>query len=269
MFNTGTPPFPAALALYSLNFHPETMLMKSAPITGILAACLLAGCSPRYYAPNTHNVPLMREKGQINLQVSGNSDLAEFQGAYALSKQFAMQLNGALFVPKDHENGNGGSGSFAEGGFGYYKPVRNNFVFETYGLLAYGSFENHLPSTIEDYPGTSGKISSAIFRYGIQPSFGYFSKYFSIAVSARLLGLNYSGIQGNLTYNNEDQIALLKSQNSSLLLEPALTIRGGLERIKLQLQLGGSYNLTHSNFRQDHSLMSIGLHFRFSDVVKP
>ena len=229
-------------------------------------ALLAASCSPKFYTPNTQNVPLMKEKGQTNLTVAGNGNQAEFQAAYALTSHIAVQGNGGLFIPKDLDNGNGGSGRFLEGGVGYFSPVGDNFVFEAYGLLGFGGFENHLPSTVDQYPNTSGKISANIARYSIQPVFGYVSKYFSIAVSSRISSLNYSRIGGNLVYNDVIQTDYLASNRSGMLLEPALTVRGGFERFKLQLQFGGSFNLTNSDFRQDKSYMTLGLNFNFGTI---
>ena len=53
----------------------------------------------------------------------------------------------------------------------------------------------------------------------------------------------------------------MESNSSNVLLEPALTVRGGLEKIKLQVQYGYSVNLSHPNFRQDGSFLTIGLNF--------
>lgn len=238
--------------------------MKAKSLTIVASIAFLAfGCSPKYYSPNTQNVPLMREQGQTNLSVAGNGNQAEFQGAFALTDHIAIQANGGLFIPKDLDNGNGGSGNFIEGGAGYFLPVGTNFVFETYGLFGFGGFENHLPSTVDQYPGTTGEISANVARYSLQPSFGYFNKYFSVALSSRISSLNYSRINGNLTFDDRNQQDYLYANRSTMLLEPAVTIRGGLEKFKLQLQLGGSFNLTNSSFRQDDSFMTLGLNFNF------
>jgi len=237
--------------------------MKSLRLTIAFAGILATSCSPKFYSPNTQNVPLMREKGQTNLTVAGNGNQVEFQGAHALTGHLAVQANGGLFIPKDLDNGNGGSGRFLEGGAGYFAPVGESFVFEAYGLLGFGGFENHLPNTVNDYPGTTGKISANIARYSIQPSFGYVSKYFAVAISSRISSLNYSRINGNLTFEDVIQTNYLSSNRSTMLLEPALTIRGGLEKFKVQLQFGGSFNLTNSSFRQDNSYMTLGLNFNF------
>ncbi len=227
---------------------------------------LLTACSPNYYSANTQNAPMISEKGETSIAAAGNTSQIEFQGAYGLTNSIAIQANGGWFIPEELDNGNGGSGRFGEGGIGYYKVFNENLVFETYGLIGAGRVENHLPSTVEQYPGTTGKISANILRYGIQPVFGYKSEYFSVAISSRFSVLNYSNIRGNLTFEDEDQIAYLQSNSSNFLIEPALTLRGGIDWLKFQFQVGPSFNLSNNSFRQSTSFATIGLFFNFSSM---
>lgn len=180
-----------------------------------------------------------------------------------MTKNIAIMANGGLFIPSDLDNGNGGSGKFFEVGAGYFQPIEENFVFETYGIIGFGGVENHLPSTRDDHPSTKGDISANIFRIGIQPNFGYKSKYFSAAISSRIVNLSYSNIKGDLIFENENQLNYLKNNSSNFLIEPALTIKGGLEKVKLQVQYGFSLNLSNSDFKQDKSFLTIGLNFNF------
>jgi hypothetical protein len=226
---------------------------------------IMCSCNPKYYTPNTQNVPLISKQGETNLSLSGNANQVEFQGAYGVTNGFAIQANGGLFIPKDLDNGDGGSGKYIEVGGGYFTPIHEHFVFELYGIAGAGSVENHLPSTIDGNPGTQGDISANIFRYGIQPNFGFKSKYFTAAVSSRFVNLRYSNIDGDLVYNGEDQVSYLRDNRSSFLIEPALTLRGGIDKIKLQLQVGYSWNASNEAFRQDDGFITLGLNFNFTD----
>jgi hypothetical protein len=224
----------------------------------------LASCSPKYYTPNTQNVPLISEKGETNLTLSGNGNQVEFQGAYGIANNISITANGGLFIPSDLDNGNGGSGNFVEVGAGYFTPLNENWIFETYGIVGFGSFENHLPSTLNENPQTNGDISANIMRIGVQPNFGYKSKYFSAGVSSRIVNLSYSNIEGDLNFEGANQQDYLQDNSSNFLIEPAITIRGGTEKFKLQLQYGYSINLSESNFRQDNSSLTVGLNFNFN-----
>lgn len=217
-----------------------------------------ASCNPKFYTPNTQNAPLISEKGETNLTLSGNGNQVEFQGAYGVSENIAIQANGGLFIPSD-VNDDGGSGKFLEFGAGYFKPLDNNFVFETYGIIGVGTVENHFPSTSSG----KGDISANILRLGIQPNFGYKTKHFSAAVSSRFVNLTYNKIEGDLVYDNVNQSDYLKNNSSNFLIEPALTLRGGFENLKLQVQYGYSFNLSNSDFRQDNQYLTVGLNFNF------
>lgn len=236
--------------------------MRYTYVIGLALVFLMAGCNPKFYSPNTQNVPLISEKGETNLTLSGNANQVEFQGAYGVTDAFAIQANGGLFIPSDLENGNGGSGKFFETGGGYYRPVADNFVFETYGLIGFGNVENHFPNS-DGNSNLGGDVSANILRFGIQPNFGYKSKYFSAAVSTRLVNLMYNNIDGDLIFDGENQMDYLKSNNSNFMFEPALTLRGGFEKLKLQVQFGYSLNLSNTDFRQDKSTLTVGLNFNF------
>ncbi len=231
-------------------------------ITGLFG---LTACSPKYYVPNTQNVPLLSEKNEVDLTLSGNGEKVEFQGAYAITGHLGVKANAGWFIPSDLDNGNGGKGNFIELGAGYFTKVseNDNWIFETYGIAGFGTMENHLPSTLEDYPLTTGKIKANLLRVGIQPNFGYKTKHFAIAVSSRFVHLSYDQIRGDLTFNNKDQQEYLRNHNSNFLIEPALTIKGGFERIKLQLQYGYSFNVTDFNFKQERPFITVGLNFNF------
>src|SRR5680860_628220 len=179
--------------------------MKVMTILSVVVLTLgLVSCNPKFYTPNTQNVPLISQAGETNLTLAGNGNQVEFQGAYGISNGFAVMANGGLFIPSDLENGNGGSAKFIEIGGGYFRPVSDHFVFETYGMLGFGSFENHFPATIG-----KGDLSANIFRVGIQPNFGYKSKYFSAALSSRFVNLSYNNVEGDLVFEDVNQVDYL------------------------------------------------------------
>ena len=237
--------------------------MKKSIMFIVLIAAFTTGCSPLFYSPNSQNVPLISHKGDNKLTVAGNGNQVELQGAYGVTDAFAIQANGGLYIPRNEDNGNGGSGKFFELGAGYFTPIQDNFVFEAYGLIGMGSMENHFPSTKEANPQSKGEISANVIRVGIQPNFGYKSKHFEAALSSRIVNLMYNNIKGDLIYNSENQIDFLTENKSNFLIEPAITLRAGIERVKLQVQYGYSYNLSNKDFKQDKSFLTVGLSFKF------
>lgn len=210
----------------------------------------ITGCSPVYYVPNTQNVPVIKEKGQTNLSFglngSESTDGFELQGAYGLTDKIALQLN-ADWV-KASEGSSNGSGYLVEFGPGYYKNLSKYFVFETYGLMAFGSLK------YEDNYNSPQEIKANFFRIGLQPSISFSSKYFIASLSGRFSNLNYNSVSGNYS-----DVEYLKANNSYWLIEPALTLQGGSENLKFFIQFQISENLTNPNFSQDYSLVSTGL----------
>jgi hypothetical protein len=224
-----------------------------------LAVLGVGGCAPKYYAPNTHNVPLLTRARDFSGALAVGDSRGELQGAYAITERVAVMLNAAVFDQSEDEDGDGGRGGILELGVGYLAPVGDRFQLGVFGLLGGGDVENHFPSTVASNPGTTGNLEASLARFGVQPALSYRSTYFEAAASARILSLRYSDVAGSLVFAGEDQVQLLRSQSSHTLLEPALTVRGGLETVKLQLQLGWSFNQGHASFRQEEAYLSAGV----------
>lgn len=225
----------------------------------ILLVLFVTACNPIYYSPNTHNVPMLKAKGDVRIALHGNGDRLEASTAFAVDNNVGLTLDGGVFFPADDEQGDGGKGQFIQVGAGYFKPITDHVVFETYGLFGYGKVENHFPSTLDSFSQTTGVLNTNLARYGIQPSIGYTSRFFDIAFSTRLCGLSYFNTGGSLIFNNTDQVRYIEEQKAQFLIEPALTIRGGFDYLKLQLQLGSSINLTNKDFSQDNGHLTVGL----------
>jgi hypothetical protein len=233
--------------------------MRSTLALALLAALAASGCAPKYYAPNTHNVPLLTRAGDFSGSFTFGDSRGELQGAYAFTPNVAAMVNAAAFDQADDEEGDGGQGGIMELGLGYTTPFADRFHASVFGLVGGGNVENHLPSTVSGNPGTTGILEAKLSRFGVQPSIGFRSTYFEAIGSVRVLGLRYSDVNGSLVYQGEDQVQAVRAQSSHTLLEPAITVRGGFESWKLQLQLGWSVNKSHSNFRQDDAYLTAGV----------
>ncbi|MEZ4827441.1 MAG: hypothetical protein R3C61_14345 [Bacteroidia bacterium] len=238
--------------------HPFLLIVCS-----YLAGIILQGCSPIYYSPNTHNVPALREKGDKRMILAGNENRLEGQAAFSPENNMGILFSGGTFFPRDDEEGDGGKGWFLESGFGYYHPVSDHFLFDVYGIFGYGYVENHFPSTLPNNPLTTGIIESNLIRYGVQPSFGFNTRYFDAILSSRFVGLSYFNYAGNLVFQGESQTQYLADNQSAFLFEPALTLRGGYDKVKLQAQLGLSFNLRNDEFRQDEGQLTVGIIYSF------
>lgn len=221
----------------------------------------LFGCSPIYYGPNTQNVPLLSHAGEYNVSVSGNEDLLELQGSVSPVNHLGLQLNGSWYIPNTSDSSDRGAGYFTDAGIGYYVAFGPNdiLVFETYAIGGIGGVRNTFSPR---YGGnTFGTLYSNAGRYGIQPVFGVKWKYVDAAVSTRLVGLSYFNTTGNLVFDGMNQRTYLNQNRHSFLVEPAVTVRAGVDFLKAQVQLSGSFNINNPNFYQRESMLSIGLVF--------
>jgi hypothetical protein len=225
----------------------------------LLAPLALGACAPKYYAPNTHNIPLLTRARDFSAAGAVGDARIEVQGAYAITSEVAVLLNAANYDKPDDEDGDGGSGGLLEVGFGYARPFDENFSLGVYGLAGAGNVENHFPSTVAGNPGTTGEIEAKLTRFGVQPVLGFRTRWVEAAASLRIVSLRYSDIEGSLIFGGEDQVQILSDQTEHTLLEPALTVRGGFETVKLQVQMGWSANKTDSRFRQDEGHLTVGV----------
>ena len=223
---------------------------------------ILTSCSPLYYSPNAHNVPLLSQKGEasLNLSLSGGDDVTnavEIQGAYAVAKNIA--LLGNFYTARGNEPDYGsGKGSLLEVGAGYFKPFSPKFIFEAYAGGGLGGVTNFYN------PDKLNYSRLRFTKFFIQPAFGFESRYFDITLSLRTARLNYHAFNFTETARVEDltNIQNIKNQPTYYLLEPALTLRGGFSNLKIQIQLVKSKNLTYKEFVQEYTNLNLGLYFR-------
>ena len=68
----------------------------------------------KYYVPNTQNVPLISERGETNLTLSGNGNQVEFQGCLlytsdAADERSSVDLGGRRIIKKKTNDKNEGT----------------------------------------------------------------------------------------------------------------------------------------------------------------
>lgn len=232
--------------------------MKLFKLSAVISVFTLFACSPKYYIPNSQQLTMFEEEGDVNLSLNIDGNQYELQAGYAFTDQFAAQANFSRFSPNDTDAGDGGSGWLFEGGPGFYKPFGDDFVFETYAIVGLGAVENHFPSRA-DSTNLNPQIEATALRFSLQPSVAKLYDRFSIGVSTRISSLNYANIEGNLIFAGDDQIAFLTENKSNFLIEPAVTARFGTEKIRAQAQYGFSYNASNTEFLQNRQYLSIGV----------
>jgi hypothetical protein len=205
----------------------------------ITAAVLFGSCSHYYYVPGAQNVPLFRDKNELRLSGSYGVGLEtegiNIQAAYALTDKIGIMTDFISAKGGNPSNHNYGKGSYFDGAVGYFKPLDKFGVFEIYAGLGrgdqyheYGSFYNHQ---------STGYADLSFTKLFIQPSFGFTSDYFDIALSTRLSRIGFNILENNISGNTDsynDLSAL--SDKRHLFLEPGITLRAGWKSVKVQIQ---------------------------------
>lgn len=244
----------------------KTLKINPGLLLFIILIICFSSCTHYYYAPNTHNVPLFEKKNEARISASRSTGDefvgTEFQAAYSVTNNIGIMANG--FFAKGGDDYENGKGKLIEFGIGYFKPFARSAVFEIYGGLGGGNVDNNYGD------GTSSRVKFT--RYFIQPSIGFTSNPFDVAISSRFCGLNFHDISYNYTedeyfylpYDYYD-VENIRHNKFSLLFEPALTIRAGWQYVKIQAQLGLSANLTNPTFVQETMNFSLGAYFSITD----
>jgi len=245
-----------------INFNPICYLF-------FFALCLTA-CSPRYYTPDTHNIPLISEKGETNLSLSGSTERIEFQASHGITNHIAVKANGGFYGPVrfnnldyDYEDEIDGSGRFIEFGAGYFNRINEGWIFETYGIFGIGSVKNKQMVNQDFGVDITENISAKIRRIGIQPNIGFKNEDFLFAFSSRFVNLSYQDIKGDLVFEQVDQQDYLLNNNSLFLIEPAVSFGVIFNKVDIRLQYGVSWNLTNYNFRQYNSAAAFVVNYSF------
>jgi hypothetical protein len=242
------------------------------PAMAASIAIILSACTHYYYAPNTSNIPLFKEKNTMKINggysIGDNYNGADLQLAYSVSSKIGVMFN-SFFAGKTEDVENNGSshtetgkGSLFEIGVGYYKPfgTEKNWTFETYAGAGAGT-EKHSYARHE-------KARLNLVRYFIQPSIGYNSSNgrLEVALGSRFCDLklkvkqhNVTSAGGNDTEKRDlDNISL---SPSSVLWEPTIRLGLGWEDFKFYFQFTSSQNLNNLTLPQDDSNYNFGIQF--------
>lgn len=219
--------------------------MKTRTILFILFIAFLAsGCSRYYYIPPVQQVPLLKGKNDNAITVfKGGYDEANcagLQGAYALSNSIGISGGYTFFwggAFKSHQINNNGSGNHFDLALGYYQRIfDNNGVFEVF------TGAEHLDQKHQYYDNSyAGKSHISSFKFYVQPAIGFTHNRFEVAFSTRFGLLNFYRVdlidEGRMEINTITSLSYLAEEyRSPFMVEPAFTIRGGWENVKLQMQ---------------------------------
>ena len=245
----------------------------------LFVSLLTESCYRYYHLPTGSNMPLFKEKGEAKILVAvGSYDIVfprnlgvEIQGAYAVTDKTALGVsffNSGSRVANDSERNT--SYELMYGAF-HTLSSGDDFagIFEIYGGFANG-FSRHNFSD-GDYARAN------YFKPFIQPNIGFRKKSFEVALGLRLGRLNYYNFQSDFSSGNNDfnelEFGRLTSKNPFLMVEPAISFRGGGERFKVCWQFTRAFannlNGDNSNGNAPFAPYSISLGFSLNAGILP
>ena len=209
------------------------------PVLIVFILISFASCKIMYI-PNTQNVPMMEEKGDIKL-VIGNKDL---QLAYGISDHVGIIANGYYnknewsVLSGTFDNQYVSKRSLIEGGLGYYSAFGENVRFEVYGGAGYGTVNYDYDLLDNGTLIETNTFGVDMLRIFLQPAIGMQTDNFGLAFSTRLASVNFSKLDSlGYTQTELETEGLHELEDEMFMfVEPALTLRLGIKYVQLQLQ---------------------------------
>lgn len=245
-------------------------------LTIISALLLFNSCSypHMYHSPNMMTVPLFNDKGQVSLMPAGSFGTVnpsfELQAAFALPAHIGLGGN-LMTGGKDHSGDTYddlSKYSYFEGFGGFYTSFKTIGVFEIYAGYGGGSGQHTFAYNEWDWgsggwvqDGTADMKFSKIF---IQPDVGIRMKTIEAAFSLRLSNITFDEINfsSDVVYRR-DELLLLRSNNTSWLIEPGFTFRAGHDPVKFQVQGVFSANPSNPDLSFERFRLNLGINVKF------
>lgn len=241
----------------------------------VLIAPVLIGIGCRtVYAPNMQNVPLFTDGGQLRATISTTN----YQVAYSIARHIGIMANGQYkvsewsmpsLIDENKQDNFQNIKWVVEGGAGYFKSHGEGvLVTEVYAGGGWGgiTFTKTSSDTLGLNTTLKETFSANMLKFFIQPNLGLTSQVFDVALSSRLVVLNFLNIY-NYGYSQDD-LAYYKllntDKNPHIFIEPAVTVRFGYRYVKFHMQfitsiLVTAYSINHNPFN-----FNVGLHINIS-----
>jgi hypothetical protein len=218
----------------------------------------LSSCSTTMYTTNAVNAPLLKEQGEVKINLTQN----DLQAAVAVTDHIGIMANG-YYKNYESDHNYRHSGGMGELGIGYLLNSENNLVMETFiggGLGKVHKQEQLNTNGPSPYMASFNANAAKAF---VQSNLGYRTKYFDVALTPKFSFVKYSNFSSsNYTQDELKDDYLDKNRLTDPLYvfaEPAITVRGGYKFIKLQLQYGVTLNLGGQSIRKTPDFASLGL----------
>ena len=220
----------------------------------------LQACSPVPYANVGLNVPMLKEKGEVNLNAAfGTTEDAEgFALQAAAAVDSSLSLMASFYVLNNTTNTDwDGRGSYVEFGLGKFGRVSRDrkIIYDAHLGLGYGGIKNE--SGIQS-------LNVNFIKPFLQGSIGFNHKIVDVALTSRFAVVNFTDFEyrfDDAAYSLEAS-QFFEENETKFVFEPGITVRVGYEAVRLSLQFSTTTfsvgeEFPNSNINSDY--FSIGL----------
>jgi len=212
---------------------------------------LFSSCAPAY-VPNVANTPLLKEKGDMQLNMNAAFSGFDPQFAVGVTNHLGLMINGSFANRTSDSTDNFHKHTFVEGGLGYYGTFGNQGRFEVYGGYGLGKIQAEYNNSLWE---TRSDVK--LQRIFIQPAIGVSGPVFDASFSPRLVHVYlYQGANNNAVF----------------FIEPIATTKVGYKYIKAVVQLGLSYPLENQDdvlFDYQPFIFSVGFQINLHELFNP
>jgi hypothetical protein len=229
----------------------------------VFFSAILTGCAPFMYIPNTLNMPLAGDKGEVKGNLYYGSGGIGIQGSYAADSNFVVLMDMAFDSKKGTTTIFNGfsafqtrSGNFmGDIGAGYYNKISKGGRFELLGGLGYGTATGSSNTFGDISDGTKADLYARFYRLFAQGNIGMVRKNVEFGFGVRISSIFADGAltQTNLDTFSNNHPPPVKTiiHTTAVFVEPCLMLGVGLENVKLNFSFGFSGKVTGMNLPLD------------------
>jgi len=221
-------------------------MLKLARAFSFVTFIILSSCHV-LYVPNSFNSPLLRNKGDGQINAAVGVSGYEVQTAYAITDNVGVMANGQLLKSTNGDDIKEQRTLF-ELGIGYTEKYSDNGIFEFYG----GGGLGRVPADFKNSDLYDGTQTTQMSRLFLQPGLGYVNDWLDMSVVTRLAAT---------TIGNE----------TNWFFEPGFMTKIGYKRVRVYACLGLSVPFKKAEYRNWNNnpvLFSVGIHINFGKRIE-
>jgi hypothetical protein len=202
-------------------------------IATVFSMVWFSSCSPVPYSNVGMNVPMLKAKGEVNL----NASYGVTQDAEGLGLQIAAAADSSFGVMASFyylANTPGtdwtGKGNFTEFGVGKFGSTENGkFIYDGYLGLGFGGIKNESGNSM---------LNTKFIKPFIQGSIGFNHKIIDVALTTRFAVVSFTdqSFRFDDPVYSQEAAAFFRENETKFIFEPGITARVGFEAIRLSLQ---------------------------------